>query len=102
VKMTLIVGPALTLTCTGCGHTGAGGTEDYTVASTGETRAPECWYHELVPSMNIEAIMLQIDTPPYCAECSAKLVEQDPTRSVSQFYSDVTGAEIRPEILQDL
>jgi len=92
VKMTLIVGPALTLTCTGCGHTGAGGTEDYTVASTGETRAPECWYQEEISPSSLE----------YCASCAAKLVEQDPTRSVSQFYSDVTGAEIRPEILQDL
>jgi hypothetical protein len=88
VKLTLIEGGALTLVCTACGRTGTGGTELYSSASSGEARLPECWYQE--------------NDLPYCMECAAKLMEQDPTRSVNQFYTDTTGTEIRPENLPDL
>jgi len=36
--------------------------------------------------------------PVYCSECAAKLVEEDPTRSRSQFYTDTKGVNIDPTI----
>ena len=36
--------------------------------------------------------------PVYCSECAAKLVDEDPTRSRSQFYTDTTGTNIDPDI----
>jgi hypothetical protein len=87
VKLSLIEGTAITLTCTGCTRTGIGGTALYSSASSGEARLPECWYQE--------------NDVPYCMECAAKLTEQDPTRSITQFYSDTDGT-IKPEHLPDL
>jgi hypothetical protein len=90
VKLKLIEGTPITLTCAGCQSTGIGGTNPYVGASSGEFRAPEQWYAE---ADKIE--------PVYCSACAAKLTEQDPTRSVSQFYSDTDGT-IKPENLPDL
>jgi hypothetical protein len=61
---------------------GVGGTETYVRASDGETCTPAAWY------------LLEDSTAVYCATCAAKLTEEDPTRSVSQFYSDTAGNEI--------
>jgi hypothetical protein len=82
VKLTLIEGPAITLVCTVCGTTGIGGTYAYLSASSGESRVPVFWYQE------------GPDTPPYCSDCAAKISQQDDSRSVNQFFSDVEGAEI--------
>lgn len=96
MKLTRIEGLPLVLVCTGCKHEGVGGTEDYPSASTGEILTPEAWYQPA----------LQVFTPEegptnYCSECAAKLVEEDPTRSVSQFYSDTAGTAVEPENLPD-
>ena len=92
--MTLIVGPAMTLVCYGCDRTGTGGNEGYISAASGEARVPECWYMEEMVEPGFRTM--------YCGECAAKIVQQDQARSVNQFYSDTTGAEIKPENLPDL
>ena len=91
MKLTLIEGDAIILVCAGCNKDGVGGTEIYSSASSGESRLPDLWYQEVATT-----------AVSWCATCAAKLVEQDPTRSVNQFYSDTTGAEIKPENLPDL
>jgi hypothetical protein len=96
MKLTRIEGPPIFLVCTGCKREGIGGTEDYASAASGETREPEAWY------LPLEMSIIGAEGPAvYCSECSAKLVEEDPTRSVNQFYSDTAGTQIEPEILGD-
>jgi hypothetical protein len=87
-------GPAVTLTCSTCGITGVGGSEEYTNASRGEVCQPDEWYTEHIIHDETQGM--------YCAECAAKLVEQDPTRSVNQFFSDTAGNDILPENLTGL
>lgn len=88
MKMVRITGVSITLQCVACGTTGIGGTEPYKSAASGESVAPQDWY------------ITEENTGPYCAPCSAKIVEaEDPTRSVTQFYSNVTGEKIEPELL---
>jgi hypothetical protein len=82
-----IEGPATIANCAGCKREGIAGTEAFTSASTGIGREPEAWYW--------------LGSDAYCAECAAKFVEEDPTRSRSQFYTDTTGENIRPEIFQN-
>jgi hypothetical protein len=85
VKLTLIEGPATVCHCDGCNRDGIGGSEPYASASTAEVRQPETWYRD--------------ERGIYCSECSAKLVQEDPTRSRSQFYLDTAGTEIHPDVL---
>jgi hypothetical protein len=89
MKLKLIEGIASTLQCRACGVEGAGGTEPYASAATGETLEPQKWYTDGGPEFG-----------PYCEGCAAKIAEaEDPTRSVTQFYSNTTGATIEPEHL---
>lgn len=90
MKLTLIEGPAVTLVCAGCDVMGVGGTEQYSNASRGEVCNPSYWYQS------------DGDSSTYCDRCAAKLVEQDQTRSIHQFYADTSGTEIRPENLPEL
>lgn len=89
MNLARIEGPCTILNCAGCRRDGIGGTEPYISASTGEDRQPEDWYRKE-------------DGETYCTQCAAKLVEQDPTRSRTQFYADTAGTEIDPEIFQVL
>jgi hypothetical protein len=82
-----IIGPVTLCQCLVCNKAGLGGDESYTSASTGETRTPEDWY---VDTDNLGV---------YCSTCAAKLVQDDPTRSVSTFYTDTGGTEVDPEHL---
>ena len=80
-----IEGPATIAVCTGCKREGIAGTESFTSASTGISRAPEEWYIQCGDV--------------YCSTCAAKLVEWDETKSRHQFYADTLGENIRPENL---
>lgn len=90
MKFVQISGAPQHLTCRGCGKDGIGGTDPYKSASSGDLVTPDTWYVEAE---------YPFDT--YCAECAAKLSQEDPTRSVSQFYADTKGTEILPEILRE-
>jgi hypothetical protein len=94
MKFELIIGAAQHFTCDTCGVDGLGGSESYTSASNGEIKEPEEWYQEvgrpIPPPLKI-----------VCSSCAAKLVQEDPTRSVSQFYTDTQGTEVLPEVLRD-
>jgi hypothetical protein len=93
MKLKLIEGPASVWDCAGCGNSGMGGTEAFiSAANPLVTLNPEEWYR----SENT------IDSKAYCAVCAVKLVEEDPTRSVSQFYSDTAGTAVEPENLPDI
>jgi hypothetical protein len=85
VKLTQIEGQPRLLFCSGCTREGIGGTTPYLSASTEEVRVPEEWYQT---ECGLE----------YCNTCAAKLVEEDPTRSRSQFYTDTAGTNIDPNI----
>jgi hypothetical protein len=89
VNFSLIEGEAHLERCTVCGREGIGGTAPYISASSGESREPEKWY--------TEDSLLSV----YCSECAAKLTAEDPTRSVSQFYTDTEGTEIDHKKLSD-
>lgn len=90
MKMARLIGPATTFECLTCGKSGIGGSEPFTSASTGKTLTPDEWY----------ATDDEKSLGPYCAPCATKIVEaEDPTRSVTQFYSNVTGEKIEPEHL---
>lgn len=88
MKLTRIEGPATVHHCDGCNRDGIVGSEEYQNASRGEVCQPEEWYRG--------------EDGQYCGGCAAKLVEQDPTRSVNQFFSDTAGNDIRPENLTGL
>jgi hypothetical protein len=81
MNLTRLEGLPSILTCVGCNRDGIGGTEAYTSASTGEERQPEDWYQKECGEI-------------YCGQCAAKLMEEDPTRSRSQFYTDTAGTQI--------
>ena len=85
MKLKLIEGQVIMLRCDGCTREGLGGTTPYISASTEEVRTPKVWYQSEDGGM-------------YCQECSAKLVEVDPTRSVNQFYADTAGTEIHRDV----
>jgi hypothetical protein len=85
VKLTYIEGPALSLYCDGCKTYGVGGTVPYVAASSEDIKQPEEWYTD--------------GNAFYCAVCAVKLKEEDPTRSVSQFYANTSGTEVLPENL---
>jgi len=88
MTLKLITGPVTTFQCRACKAEGVGGTEQFTSAASGEAREPQKWYADL-GSFGV-----------YCADCAAKIAEaEDPTRSVTQFYSNTTGAAIEPEHL---
>ncbi len=88
MKMTRIAGGATTLQCIACGKTGTGETEPYESAASGKLIAPQEWY------------VTEDNVGPYDAECAAKITKAtDPTRSVTQFYSNVTGEKIEPKHL---
>ena len=73
-------GHPITLQCSGCHTVGVGGSGAYTSAQ-GESTQPGDWY-QYEDSQ---------DSRVFCSTCGAKLVEEDPTRSVTQFYSDTAG-----------
>lgn len=79
-----IIGSVMVCHCDGCHKENLGGTEPFKSASTGEMQQPEDWY------MGFESI--------YCKVCAARLVERDPTRSRSRFYTDTQGENIDPNI----
>ena len=87
MELTRIEGPATVCHCAGCHIEGIGGTEPYLSASSGCLVDPLDFY--------VDGCLEGI----YCSTCAAKLVEVDPTRSVSQFYSDTAGNEIHPRNL---
>lgn len=89
MKLVRIEGPATIHHCDGCNRDGVAGTEAYQNASRGELCSPEEWYRA------------EDGTGQYCAECAAKIVQQDEARSVNQFFSDTAGNEILPENLPD-
>jgi hypothetical protein len=86
MKLSRIEGPAHIRQCIACGYEAMAGTDTYTAASSGEMRTPEDFY-------------IGGEVGPYCSTCSAKMVEVDPTRSVSQFYANTAGTEVFPSIL---
>jgi hypothetical protein len=69
MKFVLVTGPAITIECAVCQAHIVGGTEPYPSASTGESVQP------------------------------AEVYQEDPTRSVNQFFSDTQGKEIEAEHL---
>lgn len=91
MKLHLIEGVARVLLCAGCGRHGIGGTESYVNESRGETVVPEEWYTPEGPGPEVV----------WCAPCAAKIVQEDLTRAVHQFFSDTAGNEIEPEIIQE-
>ena len=92
MKLKLVEGKARHFRCLGCSKEGVGGTEPYEQASSGLLLAPDQrWY-------TAEDGMSGLIT--YCSECAAKIVYEDPTRSVSIFYADVSGTQIEPEHLE--
>ena len=82
-----IEGPATICHCATCNYEAPGGTESFPSASTGEIRTPEDFY--------VDGNTLTV----YCATCAAKLVQDDPTRSVNQFYLDTAGTQSHPDVL---
>jgi hypothetical protein len=95
MKLTRIEGPAVLLRCIACNTEGIGGTEAYTSASTGERVIPdEDWYTPI-----FGGFIPENGPTYYCAGCAAKMVQEDPTRSITKFYSDTEGKEIAPENL---
>jgi hypothetical protein len=84
VKLTHIEGPAQHLQCAGCQCEGIGGSIPYRSAASGEERAPDEWY------------CTDDKFAAYCAACAAKLVYEDPTRSVTTFYTNTEGTEVEP------
>ena len=90
MKLTRIEGPARIHHCDGCAAEAVAGTEPYTSAASGELVEPAEWYES------------EDGTSGYCSTCAAKLVEEDPTRSVTQFYADTAGQEVLPENLPDV
>ena len=88
MKFVLITGPAITVKCVVCKEHIVGGTEPYPSAATGELVQPSEIYKEEAGGV-------------YCSECAAKLVVEDPTKSVNQFFSDTSGKEIEPEHLPE-
>ncbi len=92
MKLTLIEGQPQHLVCTGCKVEGIGGTQTYRSAASGEERAPDEWYWT-------EDAFSPLKFAAYCAACAVKLVEEDPTRSRSQFYTNTEGTQIDPEVL---
>lgn len=92
MKLTRIEGQPVHLVCAGCQTEGIGGSQTYRSAATGEERTPDEWYQDEDP-LNFSA---------YCPPCAAKMVQEDPTRSVHQFFSDTAGNEIEPEIQTDI
>ena len=83
MNLTRIEGPATIQHCDGCDRNAIAGTEQYESASTGEQRQPEEWYTDGGVGV-------------YCAACAAKLVEADPTRSVSRYFLDTAGTVVDP------
>jgi hypothetical protein len=86
VNLTRIEGSPITVHCDGCNRDGVAGQEPYTSASQGKVILPEDWYTN------------ENSTGVYCATCAAKLVQTDPTRSVTQFYTDTKGEKIDPQL----
>lgn len=86
MKLTRIEGPPQHLICGGCQCEGIGGTQTYTSAATGEERMPDAWYQDEDP----------LNHATYCAACAAKMVEEDPTRSRTTFYTNTEGTQIDP------
>jgi hypothetical protein len=86
MKFTLVTGRAVTIECRVCKRQVVGGTEAYISAASGEPVQPSEIYKEKAGGV-------------YCSECAAKLVVEDPTKSVNQFFSDTLGNEIEPEHL---
>ena len=85
MNFVLVTGPAVTLTCKACATSVIGGTEPYESASQGELVQPVKVYAD------VEGEVIHAH---YCEECAAKLSVEDPTRSVTQFYTDTKGDEI--------
>ncbi len=81
MKFILVAGPAITIECAVCQIHVVGGTDPYPSAATGESVQPSEVYQEEAGGL-------------YCSKCAAKLVAEDPTRSVNQFYTDTKGTEI--------
>lgn len=81
MKFVLITGPAITIECYACQKHVVGGTEPYPSAATGEMTQPLQIYSEETHGL-------------YCAECAVKLMSEDPTKAVSQFYTNTTGEKI--------
>lgn len=84
----LITGPAMTFVCQACQSHVTGGTEPYVSASQGGPVTPGNVY-------------IDTDGRTYCEDCAAKLSVEDPTRSVTQFYTDTKGEEIDHKRLPD-
>ena len=87
MNLTRIEGLPTVCHCNGCNRDGIGGSEPFPSASSGEIKTPEEFY--------VDGNTLAV----YCTTCAAKLVEVDPTRSVSQFYTNTEGTEIHPDVL---
>lgn len=87
MSLQLIEGHPVSLTCNGCDTSGIGGTETYQSAATGNRCAPGTWYRDTQTGAE------------YCSGCAVKLTHGDQTRSVTQFYSDTAGTEVRAEYL---
>lgn len=88
MKFALVTGPVVTVECTVCQAHIVGGTDPYPSAATGEPVQPSGVYQEEAGGM-------------YCAECASKLVAEDPTKAVNQFFSDTAGKAIEVEHLPD-
>ncbi len=89
MKFVLVTGPVVTIECKVCQAHVVGGTELYSSAATGEPVQPLEVYQEEAGGM-------------YCSACAAKLVAEDPTKAVNQFFSDTTGNAIDTEQLPDI
>lgn len=90
MRMVRIEGQVTVLKCCACQSEGLGGSCSFTSPSSGETLLPDEWY------------VTEDGFGPYCATCAAKIAQdEDPTRSVTQFFDNTTGTQIAVEHLEE-
>jgi hypothetical protein len=92
VKFVLVTGPIFSVHCAGCGAYKRAGDQTTTAAFGQAIILPDNVYVDTEG----EAFKSY-----YCGDCASKLVVEDPTRSVNQFFSDTVGEEIEPEHLPE-
>lgn len=76
MRFTRVTGPAITITCGGCGQSAVAGDEPYTNSQGQERQPDECY-------TDGERI--------FDASCAAKLKDADPTTAVTRFYANTEG-----------
>lgn len=92
MRFARVTGRLVCVTCKGCGARKQAGDQPLQ-----HPTRPEFVEH-------CDLVYADLDGPQfdayYCSDCAAKLVQEDPTRAVNQFWSDTEGRDIEPKVFE--